>query len=147
MELTTLKLQPKDFLHRSLTTSLLYFKDSPSSLFCIASNIIYLPSFPRASTSHPPGHYLPFPFQLTPPLCYLLVEIPGKTFVVLDFMLFLRHGGDYERATELSSSSSVCRLPVPFESGQAQSNLVCDNQSQHSTPMLPCPPEQQLDEV
>lgn len=62
-------------------------------------------------------------------------------------MLFLRHGGDYERATELSSSSSVCRLPVPFESGQAQSNLVCDNQSQHSTPMLPCPPEQQLDEV
>lgn len=100
----------QDCLHRSLTTSLLYFKDSPSSLFWIASNIIYLPSFPRASTaSHPPVHYLPFLFQLTPPLCCLLVEIPGKTFVVLDFMLLLRRGADYEHAAELSSSSSVCR--------------------------------------
>lgn len=76
-------------------------------MYCIKH---YLLSFPRASTaSHHPVLYLPFPIQLTLLLCCLLVEIPVKTFVVLDFMLLLRHGGDYKDPTELSSSSSVYR--------------------------------------
>lgn len=90
-------------------------KHSASSPFCIASNIIYSSSFPRASTeSYGPIHYLLFPFQLNPPLYCPLVEIPIKTFFVLYFMLLLRHGGDYKHPTELSCPSSAYKQTLTY---------------------------------
>lgn len=98
----------QDCLHRSLLWPRLCLRHSAGSFFCIASNVIYSSSCPKASTeSHQPVHHLPFPFQLTPSLYCPLVKMPIKTFFVLYFMLLLRHGGDYKYPTELSCSSSA----------------------------------------
>lgn len=134
----------------TLTTSLLCWKHSDSSLFCIASNIVYSSTFPRASTeSHSLfiiSHFL-FSWLL---LCTVhLLKLQSKHFYALfhaAFEAWRRLQTSYKiQLLKQSVYKQTLNYPSKLQPGLTQASL--DHSIQTAPYMKICPTKQEFVEA